>query len=150
MYKYEFSEFLPQVKELAITVQQDFEPAALLAVARGGLTLTHALSTCLDNRFVYSLNSCHYEDTQVLNDVQIWNIPDLSQHKKVLVVDDICDSGDSLIAILAKLKRLFPNTEFKSAVVFWKEKSKMAPDFYIKRTSEWIEFFWDVRLDEGK
>ena len=67
---------------------RDFEPEILLAVARGGLTLSHLMAQALDMRNLYTLNSIHYEGELKLDTFNIFNIPDLSHAKKVLK-DDI-------------------------------------------------------------
>ena len=44
------------------------------------------------------------------------------------------------------LKEKFPNTEFKLATLFYKKTALIKPDFYIKQTDIWIEFFWEVDI----
>lgn len=147
MYKYTFDEFKQDIVPFAKKIKEDFNPEALVAVARGGLTLTHALSTCLDNRNAFALNSVHYDDTKKLDTIKIWNIPDLSNFKRVLIVDDIVDSGDSLNAIKQEILKLYPHLDVRLAVIFYKQTAIIQPDYMVKQAKQWIDFFWDVRLD---
>ncbi|MDD3463804.1 MAG: phosphoribosyltransferase family protein, partial [Sulfurospirillaceae bacterium] len=102
MKYYSYEEFKTDVNRLAKEIKP-FWPDVILAVARGGMTLGHFLSEALEIRSLYSLNSIHYEETKKLDDIQIFNIPDLSRAKKVLVVDDIIDSGETMIEIIRDL-----------------------------------------------
>ncbi|MDD2888952.1 MAG: phosphoribosyltransferase family protein [Aliarcobacter sp.] len=123
---------------------RDFDPEVLLAVARGGLTLSHLMAQALDMRNLYTLNSIHYEGELKLETFNIFNIPDLSSTKKVLIVDDIVDSGETMREILKVLKEKFPKVEFKLATLFYKNTALIKPDFSVREANEWIDFFWEV------
>ena len=52
--------------------------------------------------------------------------------KRVLVVDDLVDSGITLEKVLHHLREHFPAvTEVKSAVIWCKACSSIQPDFYL-------------------
>ncbi|MFA7084148.1 MAG: phosphoribosyltransferase family protein [Arcobacteraceae bacterium] len=149
-YYYSYNEFLKDIKILLSKCQMfDFE--VILGVSRGGLTLAHFMGEALDIRKVYTLNSIHYEGTQKLDTFDIFNIPDLSQASKVLIVDDIVDSGETMLEIMKKLKEKYPLCEFKTASLFYKSTAIMKPDFSVKEAPVWIDFFWqmDLTLDNG-
>lgn len=146
MIYYTYDEFSVDMKQMARQIRDEFKPDAILAVARGGLTLGHSLAVALQNRNCFSLNSIHYEDTKKLDTIEIFNVPDLSKFKKVLIVDDIIDSGESMVAIKKELLRLYPELELKIATVFYKQKALLLPDFKVKEATEWVEFFWDLHI----
>ena len=123
---------------------RDFEPEILLAVARGGLTLSHLMAQALNMRNLYTLNSIHYEGELKLDTFNIFNIPDVSHAKKVLIVDDIVDSGETMREILKVLKEKFPNVQFKLATLFYKKTAVIQPDFSVREANEWIDFFWEI------
>lgn len=123
---------------------RDFEPEILLAVARGGLTLSHLMAQALDMRNLYTLNSIHYEGELKLDTFNIFNIPDVSHAKKVLIVDDIVDSGETMREILKVLNEKFPNVEFKLATLFYKKTAVLKPDYSVREANEWIDFFWEI------
>ena len=123
---------------------RDYEPDVLLAVARGGLTLAHLMAQALDMRNLYSLNSVHYEGELKLDTFNIFNIPDVSHAKRVLIIDDIVDSGETMEQILKILKEKFPNVEFKLATLFYKKTAVLQPDYTVKEATQWIDFFWEV------
>ena len=125
---------------------KDYNPDALVAIARGGLILGHLLSEALDTRELYTLNSIHYDGTKKLETFAIFNIPNLAKSKKVVLIDDIVDSGETMVEIIKKLEKRYPFCEFKVATVYYKPSAVMQPDFTVKEAKSWIEFFWEVDL----
>lgn len=146
---YTYDEFQIDVNKLAKEIKP-YEPDVILAIARGGMTLGHFLAEALEMRDLYSINSIHYEETRKLDTIDIFNIPDLSKAKRVVIVDDIIDSGETMIEIKKVLAIKFPELDMKVASVFYKEKALLRPDFTAREASEWIEFFWDFKIDNYK
>ncbi|MCX2683176.1 phosphoribosyltransferase family protein [Campylobacter sp. MIT 21-1685] len=144
MYYYGYEEFQKDVVKLVHCIQKDFKPDVLVAVARGGMSLGHCLALALNTRLLFSINSIHYEDTQKLNSIEIFNIPELGKYKNILLIDDIVDSGESLDAIIKVLKGKFPHLHIKTATLFYKKTALLIPDFKIKEAQEWIRFPWEI------
>ena len=146
MIFYSCDEFAIDAKKMAKQIKDEFDPEVILAVARGGLTLGHSLAVALENRNLFTLNSIHYEDTNKLDTIQIFNVPDLSKYTKILLVDDIIDSGESMVEIKRELLKRYPNLDIKIATVFYKEKALLLPEFKVKEAHDWVEFFWDIHI----
>jgi len=146
MIFYSYDEFAVDAKKMAKQIKDEFDPEVILAVARGGLTLGHSLAVALENRNLFTLNSIHYEDTNKLDTIQIFNVPDLSKYTKILLVDDIIDSGESMVEIKRELLKRYPNLDIKIATVFYKEKALLLPEFKVKEAHGWVEFFWDIHI----
>ncbi|WP_459898136.1 phosphoribosyltransferase [Campylobacter concisus] len=146
MIFYSYDEFAVDAKKMAKQIKDEFDPEVILAVARGGLTLGHSLAVALENRNLFTLNSIHYEDTNKLDTIQIFNVPDISKYTKILLVDDIIDSGESMVEIKRELLKRYPNLDIKIATVFYKEKALLLPEFKVKEAHDWIEFFWDIHI----
>ncbi len=140
-YSYEI--FLKDIKALKEQIEP-FNPDTLLAVARGGLTLGHFLAIAMENRQLFTINSIHYDKECKLETVNIFNIPNLCKSKRVVVIDDIADSGETLKLILTQLKEKYPDIDFKVATLFFKPSSLIQPDFTIKEAKGWIDFFWEI------
>lgn len=132
--------------QILVNLCRAFDADILLAVARGGLTLSHLMAQALDIRNLFTLNSIHYEGEQKLDTFNIFNIPDLSFAKKVLIIDDIIDSGETMQEILIILNNKYPNIEFKIATLFYKSTALIKPDFSVREANEWIDFFWEVDI----
>lgn len=140
---YDYESFKKDTNKL-IDKCRDFEPEIILAVARGGLTLGHCMAQGMDMRNLYTLNSIHYEGELKLDTFNVFNIPDVSHAKRVLIVDDIVDSGETMEEILKLLNQKFPKVDFKLATLFYKKTAKIKPDFAIREANEWIDFFWEA------
>ena len=130
--------------QILVDKSRDFKPEILLAVARGGLTLSHLMAQAFNIRDLYTLNSIHYDGEKKLDSFDVFNIPDLSWANRVLIIDDIVDSGETMKEILFILKEKFPNIEFKIATLFYKNTALIKPDFSIREANEWIDFFWEL------
>ncbi|MDX1809613.1 MAG: phosphoribosyltransferase family protein [Sulfurospirillaceae bacterium] len=146
---YSYEEFKVDVNMLAKEIKT-FKPDVILAIARGGMTLGHFIAEALEMRDLYSINSIHYDETRKLNTIDIFNIPDLSKAKRVVIVDDIIDSGETMIEVIKVISQKYPDVEIKVASVFYKEKALLRPDFTAREATEWIEFFWDFSIDNYK
>ncbi|MEA1955526.1 MAG: phosphoribosyltransferase family protein [Campylobacterota bacterium] len=142
MKYYSYEDFKNDTNKL-ITQVKPLEVDAIIGIARGGLALAHCMSEGLDIRNVQSLRTELYDDTQKRETITIHNSCKLDGVKKVLVVDDISDSGDTLDAVMKDLKQKYIDIEFLSATLFYKKTSIHKPDFWIKEATEWIEFFWE-------
>lgn len=144
MIYYSYDDFRADMKSLL--KQVDFQPDAILAIARGGMTMAHFLGIAMNMNEVYTVNAVSYTGKEQNDDIKIFNIPDLHGAKKVLVVDEIIDSGKSMHKILEVMGEINPDAEFKSAVIFYKPDALYLPHFYIREAPEWIDFFWEVDL----
>jgi uncharacterized protein len=67
-------------------------------------------------------------------------IGDFRAGKKILVVDDIADTGHTLSQIFQENMAI--------ATVFAKPTSKCEPDFYAELTTEWIQFPYEIGVDD--
>jgi len=144
-YYYSYEEFVGDATALVYKIK-DFNPDTLLAVARGGLTLGHFMAQGMDTRRLFALNSIHYNNTQKLDTLEIFNIPDLSTAKRVLVIDDIIDSGETLKEVIKMLRVKYPHCTFKLATIFYKPTAVIEADYTLKQAYDWIDFFWEVDL----
>ncbi|MDL0089261.1 phosphoribosyltransferase [Campylobacter gastrosuis] len=146
MIFYSYDEFVNDVKVMATQIKDEFSPDVIVAIARGGMTLGHSLAVALKNRNLFSLNSIHYDNTNKLDTIDVFNIPDLSKFSKILLVDDIIDSGESMVEIRRQLLKLYPHLNIKIATIYYKRTALLLPDFKAKEAHEWVEFFWDINL----
>jgi len=143
MLYYGYEEFKNDTKVL-IEAVRPFDPDAIIAVARGGMMLSQLLGHGLDLRNVQSLRVESYDDTARRDAAKIFGSCDLQGCKRVLIVDDIVDSGMTLAALLERLRRDHPQTEFRSAAIFYKPAASVQPDYRVKEATEWINFFWET------
>ena len=133
------------VRDLAQqVVDSGYEPDLVLAIARGGLGLAMGLGYALDVKNLSAVNVEFYTGVDQRLDVPIMLPPtpaavDLSG-LKVLVVDDVTDSGRTLEVV-----RDFCGdhvVEARTAVIYEKPWSVVKPDYIWRRTEKWINFPW--------
>jgi len=142
MKYYSYENFKNDTKILIEKVR-DYNFEAIVTVARGGLTLSHAMSEGLDIRQVQSIRTELYDKSKKRENITIFGRCEFKNIKRVLVVDDISDSGDTLSAIMNYLNEEFKDIEFKSATLFYKKTSIYEPHFWINEADGWIDFFWE-------
>ncbi|HLD22421.1 MAG TPA: phosphoribosyltransferase family protein [Sulfuricurvum sp.] len=142
MLHYKFEHFKNDLQPLS-ALCEPFQADTILAVARGGMSLAHALSMSLDIRNLQSIRVESYDGDTQRDSVTISGKCDLSHSKRVLVVDDIVDSGQTLAELMPFLHSGYPSCEFKIVTLFSKSSALLQPDFYLHEAHEWIEFFWE-------
>ena len=116
---------------------------SIIGIARGGLTLSHAVAEGLNIRNIQTIRTELYDSTCKRDELNIFGECELSSHKKVLVLDDIADSGDTLKAVMKKLREDFKDIEFICATLFYKKTSVYEPDIWVNEANDWIDFFWE-------
>jgi xanthine phosphoribosyltransferase len=141
---YPYEEYKQDLKALTQKIDQPFD--VILGIARGGLSMAQMLGEYYDLREVYAINTIGYEGTQKKESIEVFNVPDLKSAKIVLVVDDIVDSGDTLVEVLAVLNAKYPQVTFLTASIFYKTTACIEPTWYVKEPKGWVEFFWSEDL----
>ena len=121
-------------------------PRIVIAVARGGLLPAGALAYALGLKLSDAINVEFYTDVHETLPDPILLAPMLDieaiKGKKLLVVDDVADSGRTLALVLELLRK--HGAEAQSAVIYAKSASIIDPDFVWKRTDQWIVFPWSA------
>ena len=141
---YPYEEFRDDLKVLTQKINQTFD--ALIPISRGGLSMGQMMGEFYNIREVCAINTIGYEDTQKLDEVRVFNVPNLHDAKIVLVVDDIVDSGETLVEVLKVLKEEYPKVIFLTASIFYKATAIIEPTWWVKEPKGWIEFFWSEDL----
>ncbi len=141
---YSYEEFREDLKVLTQKIDESFD--VLLPIARGGLSLGQMLGEFYDIREVYAINTIGYEQMQKLDEVTVFNLPALKENQKVLIVDEIVDSGETLKEVLKVLNAQYPNVTFYTASIFYKPTAIIEPTWWVKEPKGWITFFWSEDL----
>ena len=134
-------------RELAQTiVDSGFEPEIIIAVARGGLLPAGALSYTMGVKLSDAINVEFYTDVEetLPDPVLLEPLLDVESisNRRLLVVDDVADSGRTLHLVLDLLRK--HGTEVRSAVLYGKSRSEISPDYVWKHTDDWIVFPWSA------
>ncbi|MDD9206246.1 phosphoribosyltransferase [Georgenia sp. 10Sc9-8] len=155
-------EFGEAARELArAVVRSGWVPDLVVAVARGGLVPAGALAYALGTKAMGTLNVEFYTGVaQTLPEpVLLPPLMDTSAlpGRKVLVVDDVADSGRTLDLVMRLIQdRGLPGAgpaapgepvpvDARSAVVYAKARSVIEPDYVWRHTDRWISFPWSAQ-----
>ncbi len=139
----------------AQVVASGWLPDLIIAVARGGLIPAGAIGYAIGVKAMGTINVEFYTGVgQTLDEPVI--LPPLmdASHlpgKKVLVVDDVVDSGQTLRLVMDLLRReglevggRTVAVDARSAVLYRKPGSVFVPDYCWRVTDRWINFPWSV------
>ena len=125
---------------------EDFD--VVLGITRGGMIPACLVSEQLNIRNVLTAAVMFYTDVEETLDEPIYlQFPSdpLLVGKRVLIVDDVWDSGRTAYAVRERVRRAGGRP--KVAVIHYKpERSNFpddAPDFYAVETDAWVVYPWD-------
>ncbi|MEE9411251.1 MAG: phosphoribosyltransferase family protein [Candidatus Heimdallarchaeota archaeon] len=122
----------------------NFYPDVIVGIARGGWIPARLLADFYGNRRTANIKIEFYDNTSQATDdpVITQEISDNVEGKVVLVVDDVADSGKSLIAAVEHIQQKNPK-EIRCATLYYKKHSIIKPDYFIKDTQAWIVYPWE-------
>ncbi len=136
-------------------VRSGFRPTFLVGVWRGGAPIGIAVQEVLEFHGIecdhLAVRTSSYSGIgQQAKEVRIHGIDylvsRLSAEDRLLLIDDIFDSGRSLEALINELarrcKRNLPE-DLRIATVYFKPASNrtaLKPDFYVRATEDWLVF----------
>jgi len=137
-----------------------FRPDYLLVIWRGGTPIGIAIHEyfvykgCeMNHATVKSQSYIGIEDrVEPMVETMDKVLADLSKGAKVLLVDDIFDTGSTIKSISEVLHQ--KEVDLKVATVFYKEEKNttdIVPDYYVHVTNDWIVFpheLMDLSMDE--
>ena len=138
-------EFGEASRELAAQVHESgFVPDMVVAIARGGLLLAGSVAYALDVKSCGAINVEFYTGVDLRLDEPVLLSPMLDTPavagQRVLLVDDVSDSGRTLAMVLALL--LTAEADVRSLCLYSKPKTLLEPDYVWRKTSKWIAFPW--------
>ena len=123
-----------------------FEADLMVGVSRGGWIPARIMSDLLENPNLANVTAEFYVGV-----AETRQEPSITQPvsasvdgKKVLVVDDLADTGKSLKIVNAHLKNQGAS-EVRIATIYYKPWSITVPDYYEKETRRWIIFPWEQK-----
>ena len=121
-----------------------FKPDIIVGVSRGGWPPARIMSDLLENPELANVKAEFYLSVAETKGEPVITQPVsvLVKGKKVLVVDDVADTGKSLALVQEHLKEQGA-IEVKIATIYYKPWSIVTPDWFEKKTNHWIIFPWE-------
>jgi hypoxanthine phosphoribosyltransferase len=121
-----------------------FKPDMIMSIARGGLVPAVLFSEHLGLQEVAVAQVRLYVDDGRRGELAILDWPQRKlAGKKILLVDDISDSGQTILAVEARLKE-HNIGEHKLVCLHSKPGTKRVPDFFAKETDAWVNYPWTI------
>ncbi len=121
-----------------------YSPQVIVGVSRGGWPPARVMSDLLENPNLANMKVEFYKNIGVTTQRPKITQPVTSEvvGKRVLVVDDVADSGNSLRVASKHLGRKGAR-EIRVCTLYLKPKSIFKPDHYARTTSKWVIFPWE-------
>ena len=159
-----FEEYTKIVEKLAIQIHNEFKPTVLVGIMRGAAPILDILSRILKLPIAYiviqSYSGKGMEDKQgeLMFAREISSLAENKDYNRVLLVDDLSDTGLTLNKSIEWLKNYDPIKnyirEVKTACLWKKKSSTFEPDFCPIRldTDPWIvqptEHYEELSIEE--
>lgn len=133
--------------EIAEEVKRSkYNPDVIVGISRGGWIPARIISDVIEKAVLANVSVKFYEQ---LGETK--GKPTITQpitisvkEKKLLLVDDVADTGQSLVLVKKYLKDKGAS-EIKIASIYYKPWSIIIPDYYRKETNLWIIFPWEIK-----
>ena len=159
-----FEEYTKIVEKLAIQIHKNYKPTVLVGIMRGAAPIIDILSRILKLPIAYiviqSYSGKGIEDKQgeLIFAREISSLAKEKDFNKVLLIDDLSDTGLTLNKSIDWLKSYIPIKNFiqdiKTACLWKKKSSKFEPDFCSVRldSDPWIvqptEHYEELTIEE--
>ncbi|MBI1968150.1 MAG: hypothetical protein HYS40_09180 [Gemmatimonadetes bacterium] len=124
-------------RALALKIFREYDPQVVIGIAKAGVIPGAVVASILQRDFA-SMAITRTETGS--RPVVIAGPPRLVAGKRVLIVDETCESGDTMKLALNAVRELKP-AAVKTAVSF--RTGEFKPDFYALETESFIILPWD-------
>jgi hypoxanthine phosphoribosyltransferase len=140
-------------------VRSGFRPTFLVGIWRGGAPIGIAVQEILEYNGIecdhVSIRTSSYTGIdQQSRSVRVhavdYLVSALNADDQLLLIDDVFDSGRSLEAVIAELRRRCRRNlpdQIRIATVYFKparNSSSLIPDYYVRSTDQWLVFPHEV------
>jgi hypothetical protein len=127
-----------------------FRPEVIVAIGRGGWMPGRVLSDLLGLMDLTEFKVEHYRGAQREREARVrYPLAADLRGRRVLLVDDVSDTGDTYRVALEHLNAVSPPGEVRTAALHHKVVSTYEPDLYARRVVRWrwIIYPWAVVED---
>ena len=141
-------------------VNSGFRPTFLVAIWRGGAPIGISVQEVLEYHQIFvdhiAIRTSSYTGIdQQAKTVRVhaidYLVSRLKAEDRLLLVDDVFDSGKSMVAVLDELKRRcqgnYPQ-QVRTATVYYKparNQTNLVPDYYVRATDTWLVFPHEIQ-----
>lgn len=140
-----WDEYHRHIERLALKVAHSgWEFDQILCLARGGMRPGDVLSRIFDKPLAIMSTSSYRADAGTIQGrldlAKYITLPKDELAGRVLLVDDLADSGVTLRAVVERLRSMPAISELRTAVIWVKGVSSYVPEYFVETlpTSPWI------------
>ena len=130
-------------RALALRVAREYQPEIVLGIAKAGVIPGVVVASILQCDFTSMVVTRKDADSQP---ILVSGPPPSNKGRRVLVVDETCDTGSTMKLALSEVRARKPS-EVRSAVSF--KTGDYAPDFHAFETDNFIILPWDREIIQG-
>jgi uncharacterized protein len=130
-------------RALALRVAREYQPEVVLGVAKAGVIPGVVVASILQCDFASMVVTRKESDS---DPILVAGPPSSIRGRSVLVVDETCDTGNTIKLALSEVRALRPR-EVRTAVSF--KTGEYAPDFVAFATEKLIILPWDREIIQG-
>ena len=124
---------------LAHGIKRKFKADCIVGIGRGGWVPAVYLSDRLAVKSLYGMKVDFYNGAKRMRKPLVTQKPPLEYIKgNVLIVDDVADTGVTLILAKKLLKKYAK--EIRTATLHYKPHSRIKPDFFVQETEKWVVY----------
>ncbi|AFZ71001.1 putative phosphoribosyltransferase [Caldisphaera lagunensis DSM 15908] len=127
-------------------IKSDYKPDVIISILRGGVIPGRLLADRLDISDIGSMEIKLYIAAGQKGERPYMRQPVTLpiKDKRVLLVDDVSDSGLTLNFAIQAISLYMP-LEIKTATLYVKPWTRLVPDFYSKEVDKWVVFPWEKK-----
>ena len=122
-------------------IEKEIQYSCIVGISRGGLIPATILSHLLGIKKLYTIAYKSYSNQERQDVEQVYpNHQDLKS-KTILLVDDIADSGNTIIQAKKDLEA--KGCKVTVVTLHYKKDSKIIPDIYLIEANNWLVYPWE-------
>ncbi len=133
------------VENIARQIKKEkFEADYIIGIASGGIVPLGLLAKKLQLKNILTLTARSYAGEKQ-EELKVTYLPEVDlQGKKILLVDELVDSGQTLEKITKIILEKYQPSQLKTATLaINKQNCKFMPDFFSIASENWVVFPWE-------
>ena len=149
-----WGEYLDEIEEMYSNILQKFsikEPFTIVGISRGGLIPLTILASRFQKKKVDVISIDSYDETSKKSVGLNFHFSSLkleNLENRILVIDDLIDSGTTILGVLEHIIKIKPDCKITVAVLYINRNTPMPKNNLIvnqvKDPGTWIQFPYEV------
>jgi uncharacterized protein len=141
---YSWLELETDIRILSEKISSSFSPDIVICISTGGWIPGRLMKNYINAKY-YSIGCLAYDENG--NFTGQYNITqgisdDLAINQNILILDEVCETGGTLLKVINYLTPLSPRTIY-TAVIHKKKSSIYTPNYYLYQIEgKWIIYPW--------